>query len=91
MDQTATADGGQQAISDRLKLTVDGCTLFHRGIPVRDMLAFPSELAALLIGISSVTLRREVARGKLFRTSFKTIPRDELLRYLRDELKPRKR
>ena len=46
-------------------LSRDGETLFFRGVPVKEMLAYPIALAAVLIGKSYWTLRREVHLGPL--------------------------
>jgi hypothetical protein len=59
--------------------------LMWRGIPVGDMLAFPSGLAARLIGVSRSTFWRDVKLGKIRQQRHGLVTRDELLRYLREE------
>jgi hypothetical protein len=77
-----TIETSAHGLTKEVALRFENCTLTYRGIPVRDMLAFPTEIAARMIGISGTTLRREIARGKLKRTSLKLISRNELIRYL---------
>lgn len=60
----------------------------YKGTPVRDMLAFPSTIAAKLLGISYTTFWFECSLGKIRRTHLKTVPRAELLRYLDAALPP---
>ena len=55
-----------------------------KGMPVRDMLAVPTCVAAKLLSISTNTLRKEVVLGRIQRTPLGTFPREELLRYLRE-------
>lgn len=63
-------------------LVRDGDMLIFRGVPVKEMLAYPIALAAVLVGKSYWTLRREVHLGRLHQSPGAVIAREELDRYL---------
>lgn len=63
-------------------LAREGDILIFRGVPVREMLAYPIQIAAVLLGISYWTLRRQVQLGWLRQSPRAMISRAELLRYL---------
>ena len=50
------------------------------------MLAFPSTVAAKLIGVSYSTFWIEVGLGRIRRTHLKTVSRAELVRYLAESV-----
>jgi hypothetical protein len=81
-------DDSRERRTHKLVTKLDNCSLIFRGVPVREMFAYPTGLAAKLIGVSDPTLRREIARGRIRRTEYKLIPRSELLRYLEASLPP---
>jgi hypothetical protein len=83
--QTNANELSKHGLTKEIALRVDNSVLFYRGIPVRDMLAYPTEIAARLIGINGTTLRREIARGSIRRTPLKIIAREEIIRYLTRE------
>jgi hypothetical protein len=57
-----------------------------------DMLAYRQGVAAKLIGISLRSLRREIERKKIFPTGrFRVITRNELIRYLKGEVRASRR
>jgi hypothetical protein len=60
--------------------------LLWKGAPVRDMVAVPTLVAAHLLGISRTQLYYEVLEGRLKQTRSKTISRQEIERYLADEV-----
>jgi hypothetical protein len=57
-----------------------------KGVPVREMSAYPLTVACKLLGISRTTLWRQIALGHLRKTPRNLIPRFELERYLKDRL-----
>jgi predicted DNA-binding transcriptional regulator AlpA len=50
-----------------------------------EQIAYSMARAAELLSISRTTLWREVKRGRLLATRYKTIPRSELIRWLAAE------
>jgi len=70
----------------KVRIEADG--IHVNGVHTDRMLAYPLKAVALLLGISYWTVRREVLRRKLARTTLGLISRDELHRYLKQESKP---
>jgi hypothetical protein len=57
-----------------------------RRIEENHRVAYPQPIAASLLGISLSSLKREIRRRKIFPLdTFRTISREELLRYTREE------
>jgi hypothetical protein len=71
----------KHGLTKEIAIEVKNGRTYYRGIPVSDMHAYPTELAARLIGINGTTLRRRIAQGKIRRNSDKLISREELYRY----------
>ena len=72
-----------------------GCTLseagmLYKGVPVRDMIALPVHVAAILIGRSRWTVWRAIASGKL-KVQGRTVLRSELERWLSGLEAPKRR
>lgn len=59
----------------------------YKGTPISDMLAYPVQVAAKVMGIGYSTLMKEVARGRINRTPLKVIPKSEVERYLREQVR----
>jgi predicted site-specific integrase-resolvase len=60
--------------------------MIWKGIPVREMLAYPLTVVQQLLGVSRTTLWREIRLGRLKTTTLKRIPKFELERYLAEQL-----
>ncbi len=60
--------------------------LTFRGVPVKDMLSFPPGLAAKILGISYMTLRRQIQDGKIHVNQLNMISRTELERFANERL-----
>ncbi len=82
--QTAPTNNTTQTLPDRATI-LDQTTLLWHGVPVREMLAYPLPLVALLLGVHRQTIYREIARGRLTRTPLGLVSRDELARYLKSQ------
>ena len=67
----------------------DGVT-YYNDIPVRDMIALPVHVAAILIGRTRWTLWRAIASGKL-KVQGRTVLRSELERWLSGLEAPKRR
>ncbi len=77
----------QSVPTGRLKgLTRENGALVYQGILVREMLAYPLGLAALLVGLSYTTFWKEVKLGRIRVTPRKLVSRAELERYLESQL-----
>ncbi|HEY6169078.1 MAG TPA: hypothetical protein VI454_13635 [Verrucomicrobiae bacterium] len=74
-----------------MQTTIKNGAVYVNDVHQDNLLAFPMKAAALLIGVSYWTVRREILRRKLRSSSTGLIAREELLRYLREEEKPKAR
>jgi len=80
--KTEAKDDTGLATKSEIQARLENTALTHKGFPVREMLAYPSGLAAKLLGISRTTFWLECQMGRIRRTPQKTVPREELVRYL---------
>lgn len=61
---------------------IDSSPLIYNGVPVREMVAFPLKLAALIVGKEYKFVYRKVRSGDLKMSPGKLISRVELERFL---------
>ncbi len=67
-------------------LTRENGVLIYHGIPVKDMLAFPLQLAAMLLGLGYTTFWKEIKLGHIRVGPRKLVSRAELKRYSESQL-----
>ncbi len=56
-------------------------TLTYRGVPVKDMLAYPHKVAAQILGVTSRTIYNLLRKGELHENRARLISRAELERF----------
>jgi predicted DNA-binding transcriptional regulator AlpA len=60
--------------------------LVWKGVPVREMLAVPLDVACQLLGIGRTSLWKEMKLGRIRKTRLNTVPRSEIDRWLAEAI-----